>query len=66
MSDFNQAKYIQEYQKENYDRCIFNLPKGEKEKLNNHWKKKGYESLNQYINKLIKDDMTENPTGGGN
>lgn len=65
MSDFNQAKYIQEYQKENYDRCIFNLPKGEKEKLNNHWKKKGYESLNQYINKLIKDDMTENPTGGG-
>lgn len=60
MSEFNQAKYIQEYQKEKYDRCIFNLPKGQKEILQNHWRSKGYTSLNQYINDLIRKDMNEN------
>lgn len=59
MGDFNQAKYIQEYQKENYDRCIFNLPKGQKEVVKKHWKRKGYESLNQYVNDLIRKDMNE-------
>lgn len=59
MSDFNQAKYIQEYQKEKYDRCIFNLPKGQKKILQEHWQKKGYTSLNQYINDLIRKDMNE-------
>lgn len=57
MEKFNQAKYIQEYQKEKYDRCIFNIPKGKKEELKKHWTKKGYDSLNQYINDLIKKDM---------
>lgn len=57
MPDFNQAKYIQQYQKEKYDRCIFNLPKGEKTKLEKHWRSKGYKSLNTYINDLIKKDM---------
>lgn len=57
MEKFNQAKYIQEYQKEKYDRCIFNIPKGKKEELKKHWKSKGYESLNQYINDLINKDM---------
>jgi len=59
MSDFNQAKYIQKYQKDNYDRCIFNLPKGQKEVLKRHWQSKDYESLNAYINDLIKRDMQE-------
>lgn len=58
MKEFNQAKYIQEYQKENYDRCIFNVPKGEKKTIVEHYKKKGYDSLNQYINALIKADMS--------
>lgn len=57
---FNQAKYIQNYQKEKYDRCIFNIPKGDKEKLTAHWKGKGYDSLNKYINDLIKKDMENN------
>ena len=57
MGEFNQAKYIQEYQKEKYDRCIFNVPKGKKELIKAHWKKKGYESLNSYINHLIDEDM---------
>lgn len=59
MGDFNQAKYIQSYQKEKYDRCIFNLPKGQKEVLEKHWRKKGYTSLNSYVNDLIKKDMEE-------
>lgn len=59
MSEFNQAKYIQNYQKEKYDRCIFNVPKGQKKAIQEHFKKKGYESLNMYINDLIRKDMFE-------
>ena len=59
MGDFNQAKYIQEYQKENYDRCIFNVPKGQKEVIAKQWKSKGYKSLNAYVNALIDADMRE-------
>lgn len=59
MGEFNQAKYIQEYQKEKYDRCIFNVPKGQKEIIIQHLKKLGYTSLNQYINDLIRKDMNE-------
>lgn len=60
MSDFNQAKYIQDYQKEKYDRCIFNVPKGQKKAIQEHFHKKGYASLNMYINDLIRKDMYEN------
>ncbi len=59
---FNQAKYIQQYQKENYDRCIFNLPKGGKQKIQEHYKKLGYASLNQYINDLVQRDIIERNT----
>lgn len=57
MGEFNKQKYDNEYAKNNYDRCIFNLQKGEKAKLEKHWKEKGYKSLNAYINELIKKDM---------
>lgn len=57
MSEFNQAKYIQKFQKENYDRCIFNVPKGQKAIIEAHWKAKGYKSLNAYVNDLISKDM---------
>lgn len=57
MTEFDQAKYIQQYQKEKYDRCIFNLPKGQKKELEKHWRSKGYKSLNAYINDLIKQDI---------
>lgn len=60
MSEFDQAKYIQEYQKEKYDRCIFNVPKGQKKAIQEHFKKKGYTSLNMYVNDLIRRDMFEN------
>lgn len=57
MGDFDQAKYIQQYQKEKYDRCIFNVPKGQRKIIEEHYKKNGYKSLNVYINELIKADM---------
>lgn len=57
MSDFNQAKYIQKYQKDNYDRCIFNVPKGQKTVIEQHFRKKGYKSLNAYVNDLIRRDI---------
>ncbi|WP_320931790.1 hypothetical protein [Hungatella sp.] len=57
MGDFNQAKYIQEFQKEKYDRCIFNVPKGYKVIIEAHWKANGYKSLNSYVNALIEADM---------
>ena len=60
MSEFNQQKYINEYMKEKYDRCIFNVPKGEKEKIQKHLKELGYNSLNAYVNDLIRKDMNEN------
>lgn len=57
MGNFNQAKYIQEFQKEKYDRCIFNVPKGQKAVIEEHWRKKGYKSLNAYVVDLIEKDM---------
>lgn len=57
MGDFNQAKYIQQFQKENYDRCIFNVPKGQKAIIEQHWRALGYKSLNAYVNDLINRDM---------
>ena len=57
MSKFNQAKYIQQFQKENYDRCIFNVPKGQKAVIEAHWRQLGYKSLNAYVNDLIQKDM---------
>lgn len=59
MNKFNQAKYIQEFQKEKYDRCIFNVPKGQKAVIEEHWRRKGYKSLNAYVNALIEADMKQ-------
>lgn len=59
MGEFNQAKYIQKFQKEKYDRCIFNVPKGQKAIIEVHWKAKGYKSLNAYVNDLISRDMEQ-------
>lgn len=57
MGKFNKSKYIQEFVKEKYDRCIFNVPKGQKAEIEKHWKAKGYKSLNAYVNELIRKDM---------
>ena len=57
MSNFDKQKYDNEYAKQNYDRCIFNVPKGQKAVIEEHWKALGYKSLNAYVNDLIKRDM---------
>ena len=59
MGEFNQTKYVNEYVREKYDRLNINVPKGKKELIKAHWKKKGYESLNSYINHLIDQDMEQ-------
>ncbi len=60
MSDFDKVKYNNDYNKNNYDRCIFNLPKGQKPLLQIYFKNQGYKSLNEYINALIKADLEKN------
>lgn len=57
MGEFNQQKYINDYMKEKYDRCIFNVKKGQKKVIEEHYKAKGFKSLNAYINYLITADM---------
>ena len=57
MSEFNQSKYINDYAKQNYDRLIIQVPKGQKELIAEHWKSKGYKSLNAYVTELIAKDM---------
>lgn len=57
MGNFNKQKYDNEYAKNNYDRCIFNVQKGKKAIIEEHWRARGYKSLNAYVNALIDADM---------
>lgn len=57
---FNQSKYANEFAKEKYDRLNIQVPKGQKLVIEEHWKSKGYKSLNAYVNDLIKKDMVSN------
>lgn len=57
MTKFNKQEYDNTYCKEHYDRCIFNVPKGQKAVIEAHRKKRGYKSLNQYVNDLINADL---------
>ena len=56
MSEFNPTKYKNAFQKENYDRLIINVPKGQKERIKAHAANKG-KSINSYVVELIKKDM---------
>lgn len=53
------TKYKNKYNKEKYDRLNIQVPKGKKVLINEHWEKKGYKSLNEYVNCLIKKDMEQ-------
>lgn len=59
MDKFNEVKYKNDFAKEKYDRIIVNVPKGQKENIDLYRKNKGYSSLNNYINELIRKDMNE-------
>lgn len=56
---FNQYKYQNEFNKEAYDRASINFPKGQKAIIEEHWRSRGYKSLNAYINELIRRDMEQ-------
>lgn len=65
IKNMTETQYKNKHQKENYDRIIVEVDKGDKEKIDTYRKEKGYKSLNYYIKTLIKKDMAENPPGGG-
>lgn len=54
---FDKKKYDNNYAKENYDRILITMPKGEKEKIKIATEKKGYKSVNEYIRETIKKDI---------
>ena len=58
---YNKVRYNNEYNKTAYDRLNIQVPKGKKAIIEQHWKAKGYKSLNSYVNDLITKDIS----GGG-
>lgn len=57
MSEFNQSKYANDYNKKAYDRLNIFVPKGKKAVIEEHRSNKGYKSINQYVNDLIDADL---------
>lgn len=51
-----QQKAVGKYERENYDKVLLRLPKGEREKIKAHAESLGM-SLNAYIVSLIANDM---------
>ena len=51
-----QQKAVQKYVKNNYDRHVLTMPKGNKEKIKAHAAEQG-ESLNGFINRAITETM---------
>ena len=49
--------YINNYQKEKYDRITIIRPKGEKEKLSGIAKEKGYKNLTEFINAAVNSEI---------
>ena len=57
-ADKKQAfKYMNEYNKMKYDRITIMRNNGDKEKLNQIAKEKGYRSLNEFINSCIDEKI---------
>lgn len=57
MNKTEKYKYQNDFNKLNYDRLNIQVQKGKKEVITNHYKSKGFKSLNEYINFLIAEDM---------
>lgn len=51
------TKYKNDFAKEKYDKFPVVVAKGEREKITEHYKKRGYKSMNDYIKSLIYQDM---------
>lgn len=63
MTEFNQHKYMNQWQKENLERIAFTVPKGERAKIQAHAKRKGFKSTNAYLYSLIEKDMEKSTLG---
>lgn len=62
---FNQIKYIDEYNKQNYDKVQFRVPKGQKERIKAAADKAGM-SLSAFINDAIEAAIAlQDDTDGG-
>lgn len=59
MTGKNLSQYKNNFAKEKYDRIALNVPKGMKSEIEEYRKKKGFKSLNDYINEIIRRDMYE-------
>ena len=53
---FDQRAYIDQWQKENYDRVYVRITKGEKDRLKAHAESHG-ESLNEFIKRAISEQI---------
>ncbi len=59
MEKFNATKYKNDYAREKYDKILLTMQKGKKKEVDDYRKQKGFKSLNEYINELIRRDMYE-------
>ena len=49
--------YINNYQKQNYDRITILVPKGRKEELTKKSKETGYRPLREFTNSCVKEQL---------
>ena len=54
---FDATKYKNDFQKEKYDRIIVNVPKGQKQIIDENAKKLGYKSLNSFVVDAINEKL---------
>lgn len=54
---FDATKYKNDFQKEKYDRIIVNVPKGQKQVIDEQAKKQGYKSLNSFVVDAINEKI---------
>ena len=57
---FDATKYKNDFQKEKYDRIIVNVPKGQKQIIDESAKKLGYKSLNSFVVDAINEKLKTN------
>lgn len=55
---FDATKYKNAFQKEKYDRIIVNVPKGQKQIIDEECKKLGYKSMNSFVVDAINEKLT--------
>ena len=54
---FDATKYKNDFQKEKYDRIIVNVPKGQKNIIDEYARKQGYKSLNSFVVDAINEKL---------